>query len=101
MLNWIGDTAANVAEWVGSGVASLVEWLLGGLVDMFTIIIDAANGIWNVFESLWSLGTGFVGTLGRMLTVCFPFLPEPVAAVITAGLLAVLIARIVTKWRGK
>lgn len=101
MIDWIGNAAANVAEWLGSGVASLVEWLLGGLADMFTLIIDAVNGIWAVFESLWLLGTNFIDSLLNVLGVFFPFIPEPVVLVIGAGLLAVLIAGIVKKVRGQ
>ncbi|MBQ7915969.1 MAG: hypothetical protein IJ315_04190 [Firmicutes bacterium] len=100
MGNWILNTVNDVADWLGSGIASLIEWLLGGLVDMFTLIIDAANGIWLVLESLWNLGTGFLNSVLNALSVFFPFLPEPVSAAIGAGLLAVLIAGIVKKVRG-
>lgn len=101
MSNWISNAAADIAGWVGSGIASLIQWLLGGIVDAFTMVIDAVDGVWGVLESLWNLGTGFVGSLLRMVSVFFPFLPEPVATVISCGLLAVLIAGIVKKVRGK
>lgn len=101
MWNWISNAVGSFTDWVGSGFAAVIEWLLGGLVDMFTIIVDAANGIWDVFESIWALGTGFIGSLINLVSVFFPFVPEPVATVIGAGLLAVLIAGIVKKVRGK
>lgn len=101
MFEWIGNVVSNVTDWVGSGAASLVEWILGGLADMLTIIINAANGIWSVFDALWNLGGSFVGALGSMFGILFPFVPDPVLNAITAGLLAVLIAGIVKKVRGK
>lgn len=101
MWNWITNAVGNFAEWVGSGVASVVEWLLGGLADMFTLIFDAVNSIWSVFESLWNLGSSFISSLLHIFTLFFPFIPEPVAGVISAGMVAVLIAGIVKKVRGK
>lgn len=101
MLDWLANAAGNFADWVGSGTASLVEWLLGGLVDMFTLIMDAADSIWGVFESIWDLGVTFTESLaGSIATLC-PFLPEPVIGVIGTGLLAIVIAGIVKKVRGK
>lgn len=101
MLNWIANAVSSIASWVGSGVASLIEWLLGGLDTLLTKIIDAANGLWDVLESLWNLGVGFKDSLVKLVTVAFPFLPDPVAAVIGFGLLAVLIAGIVKAVRSK
>lgn len=101
MFNWISNTVVDIAEWVGSGLASLIEWLLGGLADMFTLIFDAADGIWNVFESLWGLSVGFVESLHSAFTVLCPFIPEPVLSVIGAGLLVIVIAGIVKKVRGQ
>lgn len=101
MLNWLGNAVGNFTGWVGSGIASFLEWLFGGLVDMVTIIIDATNGIWSVFEALWNLGGSFVGALGAVFGVLFPFAPTSVTTTISAGLIAVLIAGIVHKVRGK
>lgn len=95
MFEWIGNAVSKFTGWLGSGAASAIEWILGGLADMITIIINAANGIWSVFEALWSLGSSFVGALASMFRLVFPFAPEPVANVITAGLIAVLIIGIV------
>ena len=99
MLDWIANAAGNVAEWLGSGVASLIEWLLGGLVDMFTLIFDAADSIFGVFESIWNLGVSFAESLSGSLATLCPFLPEPVIGVIGAGLFAIIIAGIVKKVR--
>ena len=101
MLNWIANTASDIAGWVGSGIAALFEWLLGGLADMFTLIFDAANGIWEVFESMWELCNTVVESVVAAFTLLFPFVPEPVAAVISAGLIVVIIAGIVKNVRGK
>lgn len=101
MLNWIANAASDIAGWVGNGFASLVEWLLGGLADMFTLIFNAANGIWNVFESFWDLCVKVVESVVSAFTLLFPFVPEPVAGAISAGLFVVIIAGIVKKVRGK
>ena len=101
MLNWIANTASDIAGWVGDGIASLIKWLLGGLADMFTLIFDAADGVWAVFESVWTLATGVVDSVLSVFTVLFPFVPEPVANVISAGLIVVVIAGVVQKVRGK
>lgn len=101
MLNWIANTASDIAGWVGEGFASLIKWLLGGLVDMFTLIVDAVDGIWAVLESIWNLATGVVDSVLSAFRVLYPFVPEPVANVISAGLIVVVIAGIVKKVSGK
>ena len=101
MYDWIKETAASVGEWFGSGASSFMDWLLGGLADMFTVISEALQAVWDVIESLWKLASGFLGSLGRLLSLCFPFLPEPVATVISAALLVILITGIVKKVMGK
>lgn len=100
MLNWISNVVGDVTEWLGSGIASLIDWLLGGIVEIFTIVVDAADGIFGVFESLWSLATSFVDSLSAIFYSLCPFVPEPVLGVITSGLIAVVIAGIVKKVRG-
>lgn len=101
MLNWIANTASDIAGWLGEGIASLIKWLLGGLVDMFTLIVDAVDGIWAVLESIWNLATGVVDSVLSAFRVLYPFVPEPVANVISAGLIVVVIAGIVKKVSGK
>ena len=101
MLNWIANSASDIAGWVGEGFAALIKWLLGGLVDMFTLIVDAVDGIWAVLESIWNLATGVVDSVLSAFRVLYPFVPEPVANVISAGLIVVVIAGIVKKVSGK
>lgn len=101
MLDWIGQSVSSFTDWVGSGIASLLEWLLGGLVDLVTIVTDAANGIWGVFDALWNLGSSFIGSIMALFGVLFSFMPAPVASAIGAGLIAVLIAGVVKVVRGK
>lgn len=95
MSGWLSNTIKSVGSWMGSGVASLFKWLLGGLISVVTKIIDAANGFWDVLESLWNFAVGFKDSVFGLFTSFFPFVPEPVMAVIGFGLLAVLIAGIV------
>lgn len=95
MLDWIGNAVNKFTDWFSDGTASAVEWLLGGLSDTVTIIIDAADGIWKVFDALWTLGSSFVSSIFSLFNIVFPFLPEPVLNVFSAGLIAVLIAGIV------
>lgn len=99
MLNWIANAAGDIAGWVGDGIASLIKWLLGGLADMFTLIFDAADGIWSVFESIWNLATGVVSSVLSAFRLLYPFVPEPVANVVSAGLIVVVIAGVVKKVR--
>ena len=95
MLNWISNAVSSVAEWLGSGVGKFVEWILGGLSDVFSPILDAAGGLWDLIDSLWNFAAGFFGSITGLVGVLFPFIPAPVATVIELGLLAVLIAGIV------
>lgn len=97
MLNWISNAVENMIGWVGNGTASLIEWLLGGLADMVQLIFDAAASIFNVFDSLWNLGTSLIGSLFNLVNIFFPFLPEPVSNTISAGLIVVVVAGIVKK----
>lgn len=95
MLSWLSNAVENITSWVGSGVASLIEWLLQGLDTLATKIIDASNGLWDVFDSLWNFAVGFKDSLVKLLTVFFPFLPAPVALTIGLGLFAAMIAGII------
>lgn len=99
MFGWIKDTAGSIAGWLGDGVGSLFDWLLGGIATIFTAIVDAANGFWEVLDSLWDFAVGFKDSIFSLLTAFFPFLPEPVLSAVSLGLLAVLLAGIVKKVR--
>lgn len=99
MADWISGTVGNIGSWLGSGFASLFDWLLGGIALILTKIIDAANGFWDVLESLWNFAVGFKDSIFGLFSAFFPFVPEPVMTVIGLGMLAVLLAGIVKKVR--
>lgn len=101
MLDWIGGAVSDIAGWLGDGIGSFFDWLLGGIVTIFTKIVDAFNGFWDVLDSLWNFAVGFKDSLFGLLSAFFPFIPEPVMAVISLGLLAALLAGIVKKVWGK
>lgn len=101
MFKWIGNAVGNIASWLGDGIGSLFNWLFGGIGIVLTKLIDAANGFWDVLDSLWNFAVGFKDSLFGMFTVFFPFVPESVLAVISLGLLAVLLAGIYKRVRGK
>lgn len=99
MLSWISNAVSSIGSWLGSGIASLFDWLLGGIAAIFTRIVEAANGFWDVLESLWDFAVGFKDSIFGLFSAYFPFVPEPVMTVISLGLLSVLIAGIVKKVR--
>lgn len=99
MLGWIKVIVGSISGWLGDGVASFMDWLLGGLADVLTAVINAAGGFWDVLDAIWSFALGFREDILSLLTIFFPFVPEAVAAVISLGLLAILIAGIVKKRR--
>lgn len=99
MFGWIKDTVGSIGSWLGDGAGSLFDWLLGGVAVIFTKLVDAANGFWDVLDSLWDFAVGFKDSLFGLFSAFFPFVPEPVMAVVSLGLLAVLLAGIVKKVR--
>ena len=101
MLDWIGGAVSDIAGWLGDGIGSFFDWLLGGIITIFTKIVDAFNGFWDVLDSLWNFAVGFKDSLFGLLSAFFPFIPEPVMAGISLGLLAALLAGIVKKVWGK
>lgn len=100
MKDWITGVVNDVGTWLGDGVASFFDWLLGGVAAVFTKIIDAADGFWDVLDSIWNFAVGFKDSIFSLFTTLFPFVPAPVLSVISLGLFAVLIAGIVKKARG-
>ena len=99
MFGWIKGVAGSIGEWLGDGVANFADWLLGGLAEIATAVIDAAGGFWDVLEGIWQFAMGFRGDVLALFSTFFPFVPEEVSAVISLGLLAVLIAGIVKRRR--
>lgn len=101
MLGWIGDAVGDIAGWLGDGIGSFFDWLFGGILTIFTKIVEAAGSFWDVLDSLWNFAVGFKDSLFGLLAAFFPFIPEPVMAVVSLGLLAALLAGIVKKVWGK
>lgn len=99
MLEWIANAVGSFTGWLGDGVGAALDWLLGGLAEMFTLIFDAAGGLWDALESLWGLGMTFIDSLLSLVTNFFPFVPAPVVAVLSGGLIAVIIIGFVKKVR--
>lgn len=101
MLNWIKEAVGNITGWMGEGIGAIFEWLLGGLATIVTKVVDAAGGFWNVLDATWDFAVGFIVSILNLFSAFFPFVPAPVSAVIGMGLMAVLLAGIVNKVRGK
>lgn len=99
MFGWIKSAVNSIAGWLGDGIGSLFDWLLGGIATIFTAIVDGANALWDVFDSLWNFAVGFVTNINDLFTMFFPFIPAPVMTVISLGLMCVVIAGIVKKVR--
>ena len=99
MLSWIKSAVGSIAGWLGDGIGSLFDWLLGGVATVFTKIVDAANGFWDVLDSLWCFAVGFKDSLFGLFSAFYPYVPARVMTLISLGLLAVLIAAIVKKVR--
>lgn len=101
MLDWITGAVGDIASWIGNGIGSFFDWLLGGIATIFTKLINAACGFWDVLDALWNFAIGFKDSIFGLFAAFFPFIPEPVMTAISLGLLAVLLAGIVKKVRGK
>lgn len=100
MWNWITGVVDDVSSWLGSGIASLVEWLLGGIETVVAKVVNAADGFFNVLDSIWNFAVGFMESVLTLLSTLLPFIPEPVSVALTLAFIAVLIAGIVKKARG-
>lgn len=99
MLDWIKNSVGNITGWMGEGIGKLFGWLFDGLGVIVTKAVDAAGGFFDVLDAIWDFAVGFKDSVFSLFTTLFPFVPEPVAATIALGLLAVLIAGIVKKRR--
>lgn len=95
MFSWIQNAVANIGSWLGDGIGSLFEWLFGGIGTILTKVIDAADGFWDVLDALWNFLTGFKDTIFSLFTTFFPFVPAPVAAVLSVALFVALIAGLI------
>ena len=97
MDKWLSGVSTGFTGWLGGGISSLLSWLFRGLVTVLTKVINAAQGFWDILESIWNFAIGFIELIFRLLCICFPFIPPAVLSVIYLGLIAVLIAGIIKK----
>lgn len=95
MFSWIQSAVGNIGAWLGNGVGSFFNWFFGGIATLLTKVIDAADGFWDVLDAIWNFLTGFKDTVFSLFTTFFPFVPAPVAVIISTGLFVVLIARLI------
>jgi len=99
MLGWLEGAVSGIFSWLGSGLGSFFKWLLDGIVTIFTKVINAADGFWDVLDALWGFAIGFKDDLLILFTTFFPFVPVEVVTVISLGLIAVLVAGFVRRGR--
>lgn len=92
MFNWIGDALKSAASWLGEGVSSILSWLLSGVISVLSKVIDAASGIFDLLDAIWGFVLTIKDLLFGLLPALFPWIPEDVLGVISAGFFAVLIA---------
>ena len=96
-MEWLGD----VLNVIGSGIGSLLSWLFSGLISVVSRVIRAVGGIFDLLDSLFNFFFGLMNTALNLLDTLFPWIPADVMAVISMGVLAILLAGIVKKVRGK
>lgn len=101
MIGWIGSALKNAASWLGEGIVSILSWLLSGVLSVLSKVIRAAGGIFDLLDALWGFFVGIKDSILGLLPALFPWIPAEVAAVISLGLFAVLLAGIVKKVRGR
>ena len=100
MFKWLGDAISSVGSFLGDGAASLLSWLFSGLISVLTKVVRAGEGLWDVVEAIFGFFLSVIDAITGLIPAVFPFVPEEVAAVITAGLFAVLIAGIIKRKKG-
>lgn len=100
MLDWVGEALQGAVSWLGESLVKILDWLLSGTVSVLTKAIDAADGIFDVLNSLWNFFVSIKDLLLNLFALLFPFVPPEVMSVVSLGLFAVLLAGIVKKVRG-
>lgn len=100
MFNWLGDALSSVGSWFGEGVSSLISWLFSGLISVLTKVVRSGEGLLDVIEAIFNFFRSAINSVTGLIPMVFPFVPEEIAAVITAGLFAVLIAGIIKRKKG-
>lgn len=96
-MEWLG----NALSVIGSGIGSLLSWLFSGVISVVSRIIRAVGGIFDLLDSVFNFFFGLKNTALNLLDTLFPWIPADVMAVISMGVLAILLAGIVRKVRGK
>lgn len=86
---------------LGSGLKAILSWLFSGLISIVTKAIRALDGIFDVLDSLWDFFVSIKDAAIGLMSAFFPWIPAQVMTVISLGFLAVLLAGIVKKVRGK
>lgn len=97
MLDFLGDALSGLA----SGLQSILSWLFSGLISVVTKVIRALDGVFGVLDSLWDFFVSIKDAALGLMTAFFPWIPIEVMTVISLGFLAVLLAGIIKKVRGK
>lgn len=104
------DSGGGLFDWLIGGIGDLLGGLLGGIVDLVSALLGAlldglisllemllgklglvVEAILSVFNVLPSLFQGFLD----LLTALFPFIPEEAMAVLTFGIIAVVLVAII------
>lgn len=92
MFEWMGNALKGAASLLGDGLVEILDWLLSGLITVLTKVIDAASGIFDVLDAVVNFFLSIKDLLLGLFPALFPWIPEDVLAVISVGLLAVLLA---------
>ena len=100
MLDWVSEAFQGAVSFIGESLVKILDWLLSGIVSVLTKAIDAADGVFDVLNSLWNFFVSIKDLLLNLFSVLFPFVPPEVFSVVSLGLFAVLLAGIVKKVRG-
>lgn len=96
-MEWLGDAISAI----GSGIGSLLSWLFSGVISVVSKVIRAVGGIFDVLDAVFNFFFGLKDTALNLLGALFPWIPAEVLSVISLGVLAILLASIVKKVRGK
>ncbi len=96
-MEWLGDAIGAI----GSGIGSLLSWLFSGVISVVSRVIRAVGGIFDLLDAVFNFFFGLKDTALNLLGVLFPWIPADVMGVISKGLMAILLAGIIRKVRGK
>lgn len=101
MLNWLSESLQSVGSWLGEGVASILSWILSGLISVVAKILSAAGGIFDLLNAIWDFFVSIKDATLGLLPTFFPWIPAEIMTMISLALIAVLLAAIIKKVRGK